>query len=160
MTTRYVLDAVAGGIAAKQTSAILNKYVTNVYIKQFAEKLGQEASSSALRRFFMSSVPKFLQKWNIFGKVGGAVSAGVIGAALDTIIKSITGAILRDSLQEMTREVLDYRFRADKNLKVMEVVIDSLQAIDNLCSGANVAFKMAKDFMLLGYPEKAYEYLA
>ena len=108
----------------------------------------------------MSSVPKFLQKWNIFGKVGGAVSAGVIGAALDTIIKSITGAILRDSLQEMTREVLDYRFRADKNLKVMEVVIDSLQAIDNLCSGANVAFKMAKDFMLLGYPEKAYEYLA
>lgn len=51
----------------------------------------------------MSSVPKFLAKWNIFGKAGGVVAGGVIGYAIDTIINAITGAVLRDSLQSMTR---------------------------------------------------------
>lgn len=44
-----------------------------------------------------------MNKYNIFGKIGGAVSMGVIGYALDTIISSITGAILKDSLQTITK---------------------------------------------------------
>ena len=98
----------------------------------------------------MTSVPSFLSKWNIFSTVGGVVAGGVIGYALDTIISAITGAVLRDSLQTMTKEALDYRFRGDKNLKVMEVIIDGLEAIDNQIIGGTGLLTMATDLMNKG----------
>lgn len=155
-TFRFLTDLVAGSIVGKKTSDIIEKYVSNLFLNKFSKQLGQEAGSKTLRKLFMTSVPKFLQKWNIFGNAGGAVAGGVIGYAIDTIISAITGSILRDSLQEMTRQVLDYRFRGDKNLKVMEVIIEGLNAIDNQIIGGMGTLKMANDAMEKGQVDLAY----
>jgi len=67
----------------------------------------------------MSSLPKFLEKFNIFGKLGGAIAMGAIGFAIDSIISTIVGAIAKSSLQDMIQQSLDYRFKAEKSLRVI-----------------------------------------
>jgi len=51
----------------------------------------------------MSALPKFVEKHNIFGKLGGAVVGGIIGFAIDSIITTLVGAATKNSLQEFTR---------------------------------------------------------
>jgi len=102
-TARFVFDLVVGAVAGKQVSGIIEKYVSNLYLKRFVPKLVELEGSSTLRKFFMSSVPKFVEKYNIFGKAGSAVVNGIIGYAIDSIISTIVGAIAKSSLQNMTK---------------------------------------------------------
>jgi hypothetical protein len=55
---------------------------------------------------------------------------------------------------------LDYRFRAEKNLMVMEVVIEGLQAIDNRLMGNISTLNLANGFIKQGRVEEAKQALS
>jgi len=58
--------------------------------------------SSALRIFFMTSVPTFLEKYSLFGKAGGAIIEGLIIRALDTVLSHIIGVNWKERIQSFT----------------------------------------------------------